>query len=353
MQGRCAPCFILMTIAIVILNWNGRSFLEKFLPSVVSFSPPMANVIIADNASTDDSVSFLKTNYPDLDIIHLDKNYGFTGGYNRALKKVKADYYILLNSDVEVTAGWIEPMKKFMDEHPEVAACQPKIRSQIDRHLFEHAGACGGFIDFLGYPFCRGRIFDRLEEDREQYQRPVPVFWATGACLFIRAEAFHSANGFDEYFFAHMEEIDLCWRIQQRGQSIYVIPDSTVYHVGGGTLPKSNPRKTYFNFRNNLIMLFKNLPGHRLLWLIPVRLMLDGLAGIKFLWDGDRKDTLAVIKAHFAFYRYAITHFTTRFRAQRKVKVHPERGTYHGSIIIDYYLRKKKFFKDLPFHKFS
>lgn len=342
-----------MNIAIVILNWNGRSFLEKFLPSVVSFSRPMAKVIIADNASTDDSVSFLKTNYPDLDIIHLDNNYGFTGGYNRALKNIKADYYILLNSDVEVTAGWIEPLKKFMDEHPEVAACQPKIRSQIDRHLFEHAGACGGFIDFLGYPFCRGRIFDRLEEDRGQYQTPVPVFWATGACLFIRAEAFHSANGFDEYFFAHMEEIDLCWRIQQRGQSIYVIPDSTVYHVGGGTLPKSNPRKTYFNFRNNLIMLFKNLPGHRLLWLIPVRLMLDGLAGIKFLWDGDRKDTLAVIKAHFAFYRYAITHFTTRFRAQRKVKVHPERGTYHRSIIIDYYLRKKKFFKDLPFHKFS
>lgn len=342
-----------MNIAIVILNWNGRSFLEKFLPSVVSFSHPMANIIIADNASTDDSVTFLKTNYPDLEIIHLDKNYGFTGGYNRALKQVKADYYILLNSDVEVTAGWIAPMKAFMDKHPEVAACQPKVRSQADRHLFEHAGACGGFIDFLGYPFCRGRIFDKLEEDRGQYETPVPVFWATGACLFIRAEAFHEAEGFDEYFFAHMEEIDLCWRIQQRGQSIYVIPESTVFHVGGGTLPKSNPRKTYFNFRNNLIMLFKNLPGHRLVWLIPVRLILDGLAGAKFLADGDGRDTLAVIKAHFAFYRYVITHLKTRFRGQRKVKVHPEKGTYHGSVIFDYYLRSKKFFKDLSIDKFS
>lgn len=340
-------------IAIVILNWNGRSFLEKFLPSVVNYSHPLARVIVADNASTDDSIPFLEQHYPGVQIIRLAENYGFTGGYNRALQQIHADYYVLLNSDVEVTPGWLEPLKEWMDQHPEVAACQPKIRSFSQRRLFEHAGACGGFIDRLGYPFCRGRIFHQLETDEGQYDHPVPVFWATGACLFIRSAVFHAAGGFDERFFAHMEEIDLCWRIQQMGFRIYVQPASTVYHVGGGTLPKSNPRKTYFNFRNNLMMLFKNLPGHQLLWIIPLRLLLDGIAGIKFLLEGDYRDTLSVIRAHFSFYRYAISHPSARLKGQRKVKTHSNSGIYRGALIIDFYLKKKKYFRDLSAHKFS
>ena len=249
-------------IAIVILNWNGRHFLEKFLPGVAQHSRDLARIVVADNASTDDSLAYLKANFPEVDIIRLDQNYGFTGGYNRALQQVQEPYYVLLNSDVEVSEGWLNPLMQFMEKHPEVAACQPKIRSYNDRHLLEHAGAAGGFIDYLGYPFCRGRIYNHLEEDKGQYDQAVPVFWATGACLFIRRDDFRNENGFDEQFFAHMEEIDLCWRLQQSGKQIWVIPQSTVYHVGGGTLPKNNPRKTFFNFRNNLMMLFKNLPGH-------------------------------------------------------------------------------------------
>ena len=339
--------------AIVILNWNGREFLRKFLPSVLSTSRHLARVIVADNASTDDSIEVLNSEFPDVEIIRLEKNYGFTGGYNRALEQVEAEYFVLLNSDVEVTERWLDPLVKFMNENPNASACQPKIRSYSDRHLFEHAGACGGFIDYLGYPFCRGRIYNTLEEDKGQYDDPMQVFWATGACLMIRSNCFREAEGFDERFFAHMEEIDLCWRLQQSGKGIFVIPASTVYHVGGGTLPKSNPRKTYYNFRNNLMMLFKNLPGHRLIWLIPVRLVLDGLAGIKFFFDGDRKDTWAVMKAHFAFYRFVLTHAGARIHRQRRVKVHPSKGIYHKSIAVEYYLHQKKYFHDLPPEKFS
>lgn len=340
-------------IAIVILNWNGRHFLEKFLPGVVQHSKDLARIVVADNASGDDSLAFLRTNFPEVDIIQLDQNYGFTGGYNRALQQVPEPYYVLLNSDVEVTEGWLTPLLKFMEKHPEAAACQPKIRSYNDRHLLEHAGAAGGFIDYLGYPFCRGRLYNHLEEDKGQYDQAVPVFWATGACLFIRKDDFHRENGFDENFFAHMEEIDLCWRLQQSGKEIWVIPGSTVYHVGGGTLPKNNPRKTFFNFRNNLMMLFKNLPGHRLIWLIPVRLLLDGLAGIKFFIDGDRKDTLAVIKAHFAFYAFVITHFRSRYKQQRRLKIHPSKGIYQASIVKAYYLQGKKYFHQLNQEKIS
>ena len=340
-------------IAIVILNWNGKHFLEQFLPNVIEFSADLAKIVIADNASTDDSIPFLKENFPKVEIIQLDKNYGFTGGYNRALELLRDEFFLLLNSDVEVTKGWLEPLLTFMDTTPQAAACQPKIRSYQDRHLFEHAGASGGFIDYLGYPFCRGRLYNALEEDKGQYDNSIPVFWATGACLFIRSADFKREEGFDEQFFAHMEEIDLCWRLQQSGKEIYVVPSSTVYHVGGGTLPKHNPRKTYYNFRNNLMMLFKNLPGHQLIWLIPFRLILDGAAGIKFLFDGDAKDTLAVLKAHFAFYAYVITTFTTRIKQQKRLVRHASKGIYHKSIVKAYYFEKKKYFHELSPKDFS
>jgi len=337
----------LKRIAIVILNWNGRRFLEKFLPDVLKHSLEIARVIVADNASTDDSTDLLRTKFPDVEIIQLDRNFGFTGGYNRALEQVDAEFYLLLNSDVEVTQGWLKPQLDFMDLHPDAGGCQPKIRSFNDRSLLEHAGASGGFMDFLGYPFCRGRLFTTLEEDRQQYDNPIPVFWATGACMLIRSEAFHQATGFDERFFAHMEEIDLCWRLQLMGKSIWVVPQSVVYHVGGGTLPKNNPRKTYFNFRNNLLMLWKNLPLRTIIWLLPVRLMLDGIAGLKFLAEGHHRDFLAVIRAHFAFYRLAF--FSPEKEKTQKLKKPLSRlkGIYRRSIVWEYYFRKNTTFQQL------
>lgn len=340
-------------VAIVILNWNGKEFLKKFLPDVIQHSNSLARIIVADNASSDDSITFLSEHYPSIEIIKLDKNYGFTGGYNRALQGIEEEYYVLLNSDVEVTPHWLQPLIRFMENHPDAAACQPKVKSYQDRNLLEHAGAAGGYIDYLGYPFCRGRIYTTLEEDKGQYDSIQRIFWATGACLFIRSKIFHEQHGFDEDFFAHMEEIDLCWRIQQSGKEIYVVPESQIFHVGGGTLPKSNPRKTYYNFRNNLFMLFKNLPGHRLVWLLPLRLFLDGLAAIKFLMEGDYKDTFAVLESHFSFYRYFIRNFSKRRKQQHQVKKHPSKGIYSKSIVVEYYLFKKKYFKDLPFNNFS
>lgn len=340
-------------IAIVILNWNGKHFLEKFMPGIIRYSEDWARVVVADNASTDDSLLYLSETFPQVQLIKNEKNFGFTGGYNRALNQLNDEFFILLNSDVEVSEGWLQPLLTFMDAHPNAAACQPKIRSFSDRQLFEHAGAAGGYIDFLGYPFCRGRIYTTLEEDKGQYDNIQPVFWATGACLFIRSAVFHAQKGFDESFFAHMEEIDLCWRIQHTGQEIFVIPQSVVYHVGGGTLPKNNPRKTYYNFRNNLLMLFKNLPGHQLIWLLPLRLFLDGAAGIKFLIDGDYKDTFSVLKAHFVFYYLILTSSSIRFKQQKNVVIHASKGIYHKSIIKAYYLKKIKYFSQLSKEDFS
>lgn len=340
-------------IAIVILNWNGRRFLEKFLPDVLKHSLEFARVIVADNASTDDSTGLLRKEFPGVEIIQLDNNYGFTGGYNRALEQVDAEFYLLLNSDVEVTQGWLKPLLEFMDLHLDAAGCQPKIRSFHDRQLLEHAGASGGFLDFLGYPFCRGRLFTTLEEDRHQYDESAPVFWATGACLLIRSKAFQQAGGFDERFFAHMEEIDLCWRLQLMGKSIWVVPRSVVYHVGGGTLPKNNPRKTFFNFRNNLLMLWKNLPLQTILWLLPLRLILDGIAGLKFLAEGHHQDFLAVIRAHFAFYRLA---FFSRERGKpekHSIPLSGLKGIYRRSIVWEYYIRKNTTFQQLKASLFT
>jgi GT2 family glycosyltransferase len=339
--------------AIVILNWNGKKFLEEFLPGVVANSRGVAKVIVADNASTDDSVQFLSSLKNDVELIQLDKNYGFTGGYNRALKQVNAEYYILLNSDVEVTPNFIEPVISFLDNNRDVAACQPKVRSYIDKHLLEHAGAAGGYIDWMGYPFCRGRLFTQLEEDNGQYDEICDVFWATGACMFIRSEIFHKENGFDEDFFAHMEEIDLCWRIQSAGYRLCVIPESKVFHVGGGTLPKSSARKTFYNFRNNLMMLHKNLPANKLWFVLLTRLVLDGVAGLKFLFEGGFSDLIAVMKAHNSFFRKLPRRIKVRREQQKRVVNSKPKGFYSKSVLFDYFIKRKIKFSDLDQNSIS
>ncbi|MFD2520543.1 glycosyltransferase family 2 protein [Emticicia soli] len=325
-------------VAIVILNYNGQRFLEKFLPSVIQ-NADACEIIVADNASTDNSVPFMTQVYPEIRLIQLLHNSGFAGGYNEALKQIKATYYILLNSDIEVTPNWIAPVIDLMDANPNMAACQPKIRDYHKQSHFEYAGAAGGYIDWLGYPFCRGRIFDTCEPDTGQYDDAREVFWATGACMFVRANVFHALGGFDAQFFAHMEEIDLCWRMKNAGYEIYYSPASTVYHVGGGTLHKSNPRKTFLNYRNGLAMMYKNLPDNQLFSTIFMRLVLDGVSSIKFLLAGSFKDIWAILKAHFAFYAMIP-------RLERKS---PKllKDIYPKSIVLAYFLKKKKTFREL------
>ena len=289
-------------VSVVILNWNGVGMLQKFLPKVVEYSANQGvEICVADNASTDESVSYLQTNFPNVRLILLDKNYGFAEGYNRALQQVEAEYVVLLNSDVEVTPHWLEPLVEYMDAHPEVAACQPKIRSERNKEYFEYAGAAGGYLDKYGYPFCRGRIFDVVEKDEGQYDTVSSVFWATGAALFIRLKDYWEAGGLDGRFFAHMEEIDLCWRLRSRGRGIVCIPQSVVYHVGAATLKKENPRKTFLNFRNNLLMLYKNLPEKELKKVMFVRGLLDWVATFVFLLKGDGKNARAVWQARKEF----------------------------------------------------
>lgn len=289
------------SVAIVILNWNGKNWLEKFLPNVIENSI-QGKIFVADNASTDESLPFLQQHYPQVEIIRNSDNFGFARGYNEALQKIQADYYILLNSDIQVEKDWLLPMISFMESHPDVAACMPKILDYHQRNKFEYAGACGGFIDTLGYPFCRGRIFEETETDRGQYDNNIEIFWATGACLFIRANIFHEIKGFDDDFFAHMEEIDLCWRIKNKGYKIFVIPDSRVYHVGGGTLQKTNPAKTYLNFRNSLITLTKNDFSSSIILKVVIRLLLDGVTGIKFLISGMPKHCWAIVRSHWSYF---------------------------------------------------
>lgn len=320
-------------VAVVILNYNGQKFLETFLPSVVENNHGY-EIIIADNASTDNSLDFLRKNYSTLKTIQLSDNQGFAGGYNSALQKIEAEYYVLLNSDVEVTANWVKPIIDLMDSDKTISACQPKIRSYHQKTHFEYAGAAGGFVDWLGYPFCRGRVFDSFEQDLGQYDDTKEIFWATGACMFIRAKVFHQLGGFDAHFFAHMEEIDLCWRMKNADYKIMYSSASTVYHVGGGTLHKSNPRKTFLNYRNGLAMLYKNLPSNKLFSTIMLRLILDGISGIKLLIDGSLADFLAVIKAHFAFYAMIP-------KLERK---YPKlvSGIYQKSIVWEYFVKKQK-----------
>lgn len=339
----------LPSVAIVILNWNGRKFLEQFLPSVLASTYVNKQVIVADNASTDDSIVFLQQQYPSIEIIQNESNDGFARGYNMALKKVTADYYILLNSDVEVKANWIEPVITLMESDPLIAACQPKILSHSNRSFFEYAGAAGGWIDKFGYPFTRGRIFDDCEQDNGQYDSVEQCFWASGAALFIKAKLYHEAGGFDELFFAHQEEIDLCWRLQLAGYKIFVQPASVVYHVGGGTLPKGNSRKTFLNFRNNLLMLYKNLPWRSACWKIPVRLLLDAIAAWKALLTADAGFFLAVIKAHTHFIKWIL--FSKRSKSVFLKSKDGFSGWYNRSIVWQYFIKKKRTFSEIIGHK--
>lgn len=337
-------------VAVVILNYNGKKFLEEFLPNVIAnTNAEMADVIVADNASTDGSKEFMREHFPAIRLIDNGSNGGFATGYNLALRQIEAEYFVLLNSDIEVTPGWIEPVVELMDAHPEIAACQPKILSYCERNKFEYAGAAGGFIDRYGYPFCRGRVFQTLEEDRGQYDDVCEVFWATGACLFVRADLYLKHGGLDDSFFAHMEEIDFCWKMKNLGYKIFCCPQSTVYHIGGGTLPKSSSRKTYLNFRNNLSLLYKNLPQSRVFWVISYRIVLDWVAAFKFLCGGGLKDFWAVARAHADFYRRMHS-----IRQMRKTLHNHEVGQmYQRNIVFENYLRGRKTFSSLDPQKFT
>lgn len=341
---------VMKRVAVVILNYNGKKFLEQFLPNVIeNTNDDLAEIVVADNASTDDSVAFMKERFPDIRLIVNDSNGGFATGYNVALRQIQAEYFVLLNSDIEVTPHWIEPIIDLMDSDQEIAACQPKILSYYDKGRFEYAGASGGFIDRYGYPFCRGRLFQHLEEDQGQYDDDCEVFWATGACMFVRAELYLQEGGLDDSFFAHMEEIDFCWRMKNLGFKIYCCPKSKVYHIGGGTLPKSSARKTFLNFRNNLSLLYKNLPSNQLFLTLVYRIILDWVAAVKFLCGGGLGDFWAVIRAHFAFY--------ARIRSMRKKRVaivHKQVSRiYQRNIVFENFLKGKKRFTDLDPEYFS
>ena len=337
-------------IAIVILNFNGRKYLEQFLPSVIQYSPN-TTIYVADNQSTDDSIEFLKTYYPNIKLIVNSINGGFAKGYNDALKRIKAKYYLLLNSDIEVTENWLNPLYKTIQSE-KIAACQPKILSYNERNKFEHAGACGGFLDKNYYPFCRGRILDQIEIDHQQYNFTQEIFWASGACLLIKSELFHKLNGFDEDFFAHMEEIDLCWRLKKLGYKIEVNPESVVYHVGGGTLNYMSPFKTFLNFRNSLFMILKNHEGVYGIKIFK-RLVLDGIAGILFLLQGHPKHTIEVIKAHFAFYKNFFKMLRKRNEIKKQKTSFNKVGLYNGSILWAKYIKRIKSYNLLNHRLFS
>ncbi len=338
-------------IAIVILNWNGEKLFETFLPSIIEHSTKIkAEIIVADNASTDYSVKLLREKFPEVKIIELEKNFGFAEGYNRALKQVQADYFVLINSDVKVTENWIEPCIEKFEADENLAAIQPKILSYNEPDKFEYAGAAGGFIDKFGYPFCRGRVLNRVEEDLGQYNQSGPIFWASGACMFIRANAFNSAGGFDGDFWAHMEEIDLCWRLKSQGHKILYEPRSVVYHLGGGTLSYGSPRKIYLNFRNNLWMLYKNLPRHQFKRIFLIRMVLDGVAVVKFIAGFNFREFWAVVKAHASFYRNLGVLIKKRKEVQQQIRVkdHPE--IFSKSIMWKFFIQKKRKFSSYHFN---
>jgi GT2 family glycosyltransferase len=333
----------LKKVAIVILNWNGQKMLQQYLPTVLQYSREEAVVYVADNASTDDSLELLAKDFPECKVIRLEKNWGFAEGYNQALRQVDAEYYLLLNSDIEVTHHWLTPLVEFMDVHPEVAACQPKLLSIFDKDRFEYAGASGGFLDRLGYPFCRGRIFDTVEQDDGQYDYAMEILWATGAALMIRSKDYWDAGGLDARFFAHNEEIDLCWRLRLMGRKIFCVTDSIAYHLGGGTLPKGNPRKTFLNFRNNLTMLYKNLPDNELSHVMRVRFFLDWLAAFQMLILGrSLGDFKAVYKARKEFNRWKHDFDADRKRIQANKKTDDIPERIQKSILWEYYVKGKK-----------
>ena len=332
-------------VSIVILNWNGQKYLEQFLPFVMASTYSNFRVVVADNASTDDSIPFLQSYYPLIKILELRKNYGFARGYNEALKNVEGDYYVLLNSDVEVMPSWIEPVIEMMEVNKSIGACQPKLLQQQNKDHFEYSGACGGWLDRLGYPFARGRIFDVCEPDRGQYDDPAPIFWASGAAMFVRAGLYHELGGLDDYFFAHQEEIDFCWRLQRKGYLVYSCPASVVYHVGGATLPKGNSKKVFLNFRNNLVMMAKNMPAGEAICKISYRFILDAVSAVKSLLTGEGKYFVAVFRAHMAFLGWLFS--------GKKSKVElPKRGvTLHGylkkSVVWSHFVEGKKTFAEI------
>ncbi len=339
-------------VAVVILNYNGIGHLKNFLPTVVKSTYDHLDIYVADNGSTDKSIAFVKEQYPTINCIVLDENYGFAGGYNRALKEIEADYYVLLNSDVEVPENWIQEPIEMMEANPKIAAAQPSIMQQADKQVYEYAGAAGGFMDYLGYPFCRGRIFETVEKELGQYQYPQEIFWASGAAFFVRAELYHQFGGLDSDFVAHMEEIDLCWRFRRAGYQIMSVPMSRVYHVGGGTLSYHNPHKIYLNFRNALWLLLKNERGAKLIWLLPYRLLLDGIAGFRFLTQFNFGGIWSIIKAHFVVYGTLFKTLKKRKSFKQKLPTltigeMPTQGIYHKSIVWAYFILKRKMFKDL------
>jgi GT2 family glycosyltransferase len=343
-------------ISVVILNWNGKNLLESFLPSVIKHSPPeRSKIIVADNGSTDGSVALLQQRFPSAGILALDRNYGFAQGYNLAMQQVDTEYAVLLNNDVEVTPGWLDAPLALLDGNPSVACVQPKIRSFRNRPFFEYAGAAGGFLDRYGYPFCRGRLLHVVEEDRGQYDTQTDILWATGACLFIRTEVFRQAGGLDARFFAHQEEVDLCWRMRCRGHRVVYTPCSTVYHVGAATLSAENPRKTFLNFRNSLLMLYKNLPEEELPHVMRVRFWLDYIAAAKFLLNRHLQDARAVYAARREFHRLKPSYLPVRLDNMGKTLLAPIPEQMPRSLIAAFYLRGKKTYSalnpgDKPFH---
>ena len=331
-----------MNVAVVILNWNGKKLLEQFLPSVISCSEKEATIYLADNASTDDSFSLVQNKFPSIKIIQNKTNGGYAKGYNDALKNLTEDLFVLLNNDVAVSPNWLTPIIYEFKKDDNLVAAQPKILDYHNKSYFEYAGAGGGYIDQLGYPYCRGRIFNTLEKDKGQYDNTTTVFWATGACLFVRKTAYNEVEGLDEGFFAHQEEIDLCWRLQSQGGTIKYIGKSTVYHIGGATLSSYSSKKTFYNFRNSLLMLIKNVSSSKVWFLLFIRLILDGLAGFQFLIQGKWRHSLAIIKAHLSFYRLIPTYLKKRNKNSTQFKY------YHiKSIVWNYFIRKNRTFKQL------
>ena len=328
-------------VSIVILNYNGANYLKTFLPSVLATQYEHKVIVVADNGSTDDSLSILATDFPSVKVIQNPTNEGFAGGYNWALKQVQSDYYILLNSDVQVAPTWVDPLVQFMESNPKAGACQPKILAQKEPTSFEYAGASGGWIDTLGYPFSRGRVFDVCEQDKGQYNQIERIFWASGAAMMIRSKLFYELGGFDASFFAHQEEIDLCWRMQLEGHELFVCPEAVVYQVGAGTLPRGG-RKVFLNFRNNLIMLSKNLPLQELLWKIPFRFALDGLSAWKGLLSGDGYFFTAIVKAHFAVIGYWLTGKVNRSKHCKPLA--SLGGVYRGSVVFQYFVKNRQEF---------
>ncbi len=336
------------SVAIVILNWNGAKLLRQFLPSVIQFSRnEFVRIVVADNGSIDDSLQILQAEFSQVEILDLKQNFGFALGYNEALKQIDSDYYVILNSDVEVTQGWLNEPIRLMDTDVTIAAVQPKILSYNQKSHFEYAGAAGGFIDRFGYPFCRGRIFNEIEDDHGQYDNQSDIFWASGACMFVRAKLFHESGGFDTNFWAHMEEIDLCWRLKNKGYHIVYTPESTVYHLGGGSLPYQSPKKLYLNFRNNLWMLYKNLPAKQLFYIIFFRMVLDGVAALKLLAEFNLNGIRSVLKAHFHFYRSLPALHRKRRQTTKAGHLPSCARRLPLSIVFQFYIRKKKLFSEI------